>query len=260
MALQENIKSMRSLLVAYSGGVDSTFLLKVAKVILGNDVVAVTSRSPIYPAREIVEAIKVAKGLKVKHLIIETPELGLQEFTNNSSNRCYYCKKGLFTRLKEIAKNQGINCIADGSNLDDTGDFRPGLKALQELGIRSPLKEVGFTKPEIRDLSKEMGLPTWNKPSLACLASRVPYGECITPEKLQMIEEAESYLFGLGVRQVRVRHHGAIARIEVEGDTDFRLLSQFRDQVVYALKKIGYTYVALDLQGYRTGSMDEILD
>jgi uncharacterized protein len=258
--LKDYIKKLDSLLIAYSGGVDSTFLLKVAKDVLGEKVIAVTANSPTYSEQESTQAQKIAKAMKVKHITIYSRELELSEFTNNPPERCYFCKKELFKRLKEIAKIEGLSHVADGTNYDDTKDFRPGIRALKELGIKSPLKKVGFTKKEIRECSQKMGLPTWNKPQIACLASRIPYGEKITQEKLQMVNEAEEYLRSLGIKQVRVRHHNNLARIEVEKEKT-RLFNR-KDvckKIVNKFKEIGYIYVTLDLEGYRTGSMNEVL-
>jgi uncharacterized protein len=258
--LTRNIKEMGSLLIAYSGGVDSTFLLKVAKDTLGERVIAVTARSPTYPSREYKQAREMAKKLGVKHLTINSEELSIPEFFSNPPNRCYYCKKELFSKLKEIALREGTDYIADGSNLDDLKDFRPGTKAAEELGIRSPLKEAGLTKEDIRNLSRDLRLPTWDKPSFACLASRFPYGDKITPKALKMVNEAEEYLHSLGFKQVRVRHHRNLARIEVSQEEIEQFLSDDpRKRIAKMLKEIGYTYVTLDLEGYRSGSMNEVL-
>jgi uncharacterized protein len=258
--LKEILLPMLSALVAYSGGADSTFLLKVASDVLGNRVVAVTARSETYPIRELEEAKRIAGKLRVKHVIIKTQELHNGKFTSNPPDRCYYCKKELFSKLWKIAKKFELNYILDGSNYDDINDFRPGSRAGEELGVRSPLKEAGFTKDDIRILSRKMKLSTWDKPSAACLASRFPYGDRITPTGLLRLEKAEESLRRLGVRQVRVRHHGNIARIEISPADFQKLLSdRVSARVVKEIKRLGYDYVTLDIQGYRTGSMNDPL-
>lgn len=261
----ENLKNMllnlKNVIVAYSGGVDSTFLLKASHDTLGDNVIAVTAKSSAYPEREFNEAAKYAKEIGVKHIVILSEELKIEGFAKNPVNRCYYCKKELFSKIWRIAKENNINAVLDGSNMDDTGDYRPGMKAAKELKVISPLKEAGFTKQDIRDLSKKMGIPTWNKPSFACLSSRFPYGNEITNEKLKMVEQSEQFLIDMGFTQVRVRHHNDIARIEVSKDERNKFFStDIMDKVADKLKDIGFKYVTLDLLGYRTGSMNEVLD
>lgn len=248
------------MLVAYSGGCDSTLLLNVAHDVLGDAVMAVTARSETYPSREYEEAREVARALGVKHITIDTSELSVEGFSSNPPDRCYFCKAELFQKLLDVASENGLRFVADGASLDDASDHRPGMRAAAELGIVSPLKEARLTKEDIRQISRSLGLSTWNKPSFACLASRFPYGEEITPEKLKMVEEAEDFIRGLGFRQVRVRHHGSTARIEVpEGDIDRFLEKGVREKVASRLKEIGYVYVSLDLRGYRSGSLNEVL-
>jgi len=259
--LEDIIRNLGSVLIAFSGGVDSTFLLKVCLDVLGKDkVLAVTARSSTYPARELEEAKALALKLGARHEIIESEELAVPGFSENPPERCYYCKKELFGKLVRMARERGFNFVVDGSNADDTGDFRPGMKAKDELGVVSPLKEAGLTKAEIRNFSREMGLPTWDKPSFACLASRFPYGEKITAEKLDRVGKAEELLDALGFTQYRVRSHGDLARIEVLPDEIDRFFdSSLREKVTKEFKKLGFVYVSLDLTGYRTGSMNESL-
>jgi len=259
--LKEIFQSMGRVLVAYSGGVDSTLLLKVAKDTLGEgNVIAVTALSPLYPDRELAGAKRLTQEMGVRHLLIESNELEIEGFSKNPPNRCYYCKKELFGELRNLAQKEEVPFIVEGSTLDDEKDHRPGRLAVQELGIRSPLKEAMFTKEEVRKLSNALGLTTWDKPSFACLASRFPYGEEITIEELKKVDEAENFLFGLGFRQVRVRHHGNLARIEIYPEEIERLMDKsLREKVVNHLKKIGYHYVTVDLQGFRSGSMNEVL-
>lgn len=258
--LKSIVREMGSALLAYSGGVDSTYLLKICKDILGDHVLAVVATSETYPAQEIRDAQAMAEKIGAPYEIIATEELAREEFTKNPPNRCYYCKTELFSKLQEMAKERGLNWVLDGSNYEDLGDYRPGREAAKELGVRSPLVEAELTKGEIRELSRRLSLATWNKPSFACLSSRFPYGQQITPDKLAQIDAAEQYLRSLGFTQVRVRHHEAIARIEVPRDSFPLLLAgDTAESIARKLKEIGFTYVTVDLQGYRTGSMNEAL-
>lgn len=256
--LKEYIKTLKSVAVAFSSGVDSTFLLKVAHDVLGDNVIAVTASSCSFPKRELNETIEFCKQENIKHFIVESEELDIEGFSSNPVNRCYLCKKELFEKISEIAKQNNIENIVEGSNMDDNGDYRPGLIAVKELGIKSPLRFSELTKEEIRILSKQMNLPTWQKQSFACLSSRFVYGEEITKEKLGMVDKAEQFLLDLGFHQLRVRIHSNIARIEVMPD-EFEKLINVRKDVVEEFKKIGFSYITMDLTGYRTGSMNETL-
>ncbi len=256
--LKKILKDMGSLIIAFSGGVDSSFLLKVAENVLGKNVIAVTAKSLTYPRRELKDAKRIARSLNCRQIIIDSNELKIKEFRNNLKNRCYFCKKELFLKLISIKNKYKFNFVVDGTNYDDLNTFRPGLKALKELGIRSPLAEAGLTKEEIRKYSKILNLSTWNKPAFSCLSSRFPYGEEISEFKLKKIGKAESFLHSLGFRQVRVRYHYPIARIEIEKEEIPKILqSNIREKMIKQLKKIGFEYITLDLEGYRSGSMDK---
>ena len=247
------LKGWKRVLIALSGGKDSTFLLKTAKDALGEDrVYAITAISPIFTRDEIENAKAIAKELNIRHILVETHQLDSPLFISNTPKRCYYCKRQILERIKEIANDLGISKILDGTNMDDISDYRPGLKALEEFDVYSPLKEVGLTEKEIRSLSKEMGLNTWDRPSMACLATRISYGEPITVDKLKMIAEAEEYLMEMGFRQVRVRMHGKVARIELEmGDIKRFIDNHCHNRTVIKFKELGFDRITLDLEGYR---------
>lgn len=256
--LKSNISEMESVVVAFSGGTDSSFLLKIAKEMLGENVLAVTAVSETFSERELQIAEEVVGLIGVKHELVKTNELKDETFSSNPPDKCYHCKRIRFSGLLEIARKKGYKHVIEGSNTDDKSDFRPGMKAVKELSIRSPLMEAGLTKAEIRQLSREMDLPTWDTPSNACLATRIPYGSKITEEKLKRIETAENYLTDvLGIKQVRVRDFDTIAKIEVPEKEIKRLLDgEIKPKIVNKFKSIGYRHITIDLEGYRTGSMN----
>ncbi|MBQ2625280.1 MAG: ATP-dependent sacrificial sulfur transferase LarE [Kiritimatiellae bacterium] len=258
--LRERLRVIGGAVVAFSSGVDSTFLLRVAHEELGDRVVAATARSHSFPNRELDEATAFCRAEGVRHVVIDSEELDIPGFAENPPDRCYHCKRELFSKLLAFARDNGLAAVLEGSNIDDDGDYRPGRRAIRELGIVSPLHEAGLTKTEIRALSRKMGLPTSDKPSFACLASRFPYGERITVRGLERVEKAEQWLLdaGWGLTQLRVRSHGDLARIEVP-PADIPRLAARASEIAAAFKDFGFAYVTLDLLGYRTGSMNEIL-
>lgn len=258
--LQENLKKLGSAAVAFSGGVDSAFLLKAAQEALGDRAAAITARASAFPQRESAEASSFCREEGIRQIIYNFDVMSVEGFSQNPPDRCYLCKKALFSNIQRIAAEHNLACVVEGSNMDDNQDYRPGHRAIAELGIRSPLRDAGLTKAEIRELSREMGLPTWDKPSYACLASRFVYGETITPEKLSMVEQAEQLLMDHGFRQMRVRVHGNLARIEVPMEDLDRIMEETLRQAVTArFRELGFSYVTLDLAGFRSGSMNETL-
>lgn len=257
-SLKKRLKELGSVAIAYSGGVDSNFLLKVASDTLGDNAVAITLHAMMHSSREIEEAREYAISFKCKHIVDYIENFDVKEFIKNGPKRCYHCKVAVFKRIKEIAQENNIYYVLDGTNLDDLGDYRPGLKALEELNIISPLKECGFTKEDIRAISKEMNLKTFNKPAFACLATRIPYGTEITKDRLRMIEKSEEYLVELGFNQFRVRVHEDIARIEVGKNEIHKFFTNdILDKTNNKLKEFGFKYVTLDMAGYQMGSMNQ---
>lgn len=261
LKLREIVESMGSLVVAFSGGIDSSLIARVAHDSLDSRAVAVTATSPTYPSYEIEEAKKTASAIGIRHILIESNELDIAEFAKNNSDRCYHCKMELFDKLKAIADELHMDNIACGTTIDDLSDYRPGIEAAKRLGVRSPLVEAGLTKAMVREISRMLGLSNWDKPSFACLSSRFPYGTEITEERLEKVGMCETYMRQLGFKQFRVRYHGEVARIEVASDELSRFMEDLslRDTIAKKFREFGFTYITLDLEGYRTGSMNEAI-
>jgi len=258
--LFDYLQKFHTLAVGFSGGVDSTLLVAAAKQVLGDRVIAMTAQSPTHPQKELDHAAGIAEALGVRHIVFQTHEMEDVDFTANGPERCYHCKKILFGAMRDLADGEGLEHLAHGANLDDISDHRPGFRAAEELGVTAPLIEAGLTKQDIRHLAQRMGLPNWNRPAMACLATRVPYGEKLAPDVLRKIEQAESMIMRTGVRHCRVRHHGNLARIEIDMDENSRLIDEtVRQNLIRQFRSIGYQFVCLDLEGYLSGKMNREL-